>query len=261
MRRFGVFWGLFLVLLGGLILAVNFGVLPPLTWNLLWPLALVALGAWIVIGAFVRPRSAEGQRVSVPLEGAQAARVIVRHGAGRLDVSGGAAPDELFSGDFVGLRHRESVSGSGVVADLSLDEDWPRWERGATGLDWSLRLTEAIPVALELHVGASDNRLDLTRVRLAELQLETGASSTVVALPAGVGLTKVGLKTGAASVRVTVPPNVAARVTAHGALATFDVDAARFPRVGDVWESPGFDTATDRVEITAEAGVGSISVR
>jgi len=49
-------WGLVLIVVGGWLFAqVGLGLdVPALDWNLAWPLALIVLGAVIVLGAFAR---------------------------------------------------------------------------------------------------------------------------------------------------------------------------------------------------------------
>jgi hypothetical protein len=58
-----------------------------------------------------------------------------------------------------------------------------------------------------------------------------------------------------------VPAGVAARIRTKMGLGGSDIDTARFPRVGDGWESPDFATAANRVEIEAQGGLGSVTVR
>jgi hypothetical protein len=53
---------------------------------------------------------------------------------------------------------------------------------------------------------------------------------------------------------------VAARIESRMALGRSEVDETRFPRVGDASQSADYATATDRVDIEAQGGVGSIRV-
>lgn len=256
MRRPAAFFGVLLILVGLLLLATTLGLLPPLTWSVVGPLLLIALGLWAILAATGRRGIAPAEAVAVPLEAARAGRVVVRHGAGRLDIRGGAAPGMLVDGSAAGgAMHRETRSSDSVTTTLE-PPDWTAWPGG--GLDWDLRLTGAVPLALELYVGASENTLDLTDLRVTDFVLETGASSTSVRLPAS-GVMRARVQSGAASVRIEVPPTVAARIRASGGLANIRV-AGRYVRNGDVWESPGFGTAPDRVELTAELGVGELRV-
>jgi hypothetical protein len=69
------------------------------------------------------------------------------------------------------------------------------------------------------------------------------------------------IEAGAASIVLRVPENVAARIRVGGALSGVQVDRDRFPRQGDVYQSPDYETAENKAEIHVETGVGSITVR
>ena len=51
MRNESVFWGIVLVLLGGLLLMDNMGLLPPNIniWSLFWPIILVGIGVRMLL--------------------------------------------------------------------------------------------------------------------------------------------------------------------------------------------------------------------
>jgi hypothetical protein len=114
---------------------------------------------------------------------------------------------------------------------------------------------------LQVEGGASKTVLDLRELRVRTLAIKTGASETRVTLPQAAGLTKVRSESGAAAVFFDVPTGVAARIRTKMGLGGSDIDTARFPRVGEVWESPDFATATNRVEIEAQGGLGAVTVR
>ena len=136
------------------------------------------------------------------------------------------------------------------------------WYWGPGGaLDWSFGLNSEIPLSLDLETGASDTRLDLTDLRVTDLRLKTGASATHLTLPANAGHTRVDIGAGAASVNIRVPSAVAARIRVKGGLAGINVDTSRFPRMGDTYQSMGYDTAPNKVDIDIETGVGSVDVR
>ena len=134
------------------------------------------------------------------------------------------------------------------------------WGPGRS-LDWTVNLNEEIPLSLNLETGASDTRVDLSDLRVTDLRLQTGASSSEIALPASAGHTKAVIRSGAASVKVRVPDGVAARIKATGGMADISVNKNRFPRVGGVHQSEEYATAENKVDIDIETGVGSVSVR
>jgi hypothetical protein len=126
---------------------------------------------------------------------------------------------------------------------------------------WDLRLAPSLPLSLTVKNGASDTRLDLRDLHVTHLRIESGASSTDVVLPAHAGYTEVRGSSGAASLTLRVPEGVAARIRTSGGLSSTTVDQARFPRRGNVYESPDYETAEHRVDVRLDMGVGSIDVR
>lgn len=271
MRKSALFWGGILILFGTLLLLQNLDILPLNIWKLFWPLLLILLGLWTLWGVFAPRRAPESEQASIPLEGASRARVRVRHGAGRLTINAGAGSGELATGTFGGgLEYRAQRDAQ--ADELNVKMRMPRrddfffapwtWGGGGRGaLDWSFSLNRDIPLALELKTGASETQLDLTDLRVADLRLQTGASSTDLTLPAQAGHTQVAIEAGAASITIRVPPGVAARVRATGGAASIDVDQSRFPRAGAVYQSADYDTAPNRVEMDIHVGAGSVDIR
>lgn len=263
MRRNGLFWGAVLVLIGGLLLANNLGI-AKINFAVIWPTILIALGAWVLIGPVVMRRAVETEQVSIPLEGATKAHVRLRHGAGRLEIKGGAGANDVASGAFGGgVEYRARMDGDTLKVRMRVPSDFffpfPMFNTG--GLDWSVALNNTIPMGLDIGGGANDAHLDLTELKLTELRIETGASSMELALPVNAGFTKVRIESGASSMNIRVPGGVAAHIRASGGASDISVDASRFPRVGDVYQSPDYETAANKVEIKAEIGAGAIRVR
>lgn len=222
-----------------------------------WPWLLVGLGVWFLIGAFIPTGRPPDEALEIPLRDVSGATVRVRFGAGTLE-SVAAAPGHLVDGRFVGgVLHREI--GPGIV-ELEQDTSYgmPFLHRESA---WTLGLTREIPLDLKVDAGASRTRLDLRETRVRRLELKTGASETTVMLPRAAGLTDVKSEAGAASVTFIVPAGVAARVHGTVALGRITVDENRFPRFGNDYQSSDYGSATNRVDLEINGGVGSIRVR
>ncbi len=268
MKREGIIWGLILLLVGGLLLADNLGLLRGLhvsVWQLIWPVALITFGIWILWGTTHRqPHQGEPEYLAVPIEASTHAEVELNYGAGELSVEGGAEADTVLSGDFEGGVNQQ-VRRNGDSAHIRLSNSerifWGPWNWGGSfRRRWSVRLNEQCPLDLTVKTGASDCHLDLTNCRVETLHLETGASSTQILLPAHAGHTEVSGSSGAASVTLTVPEGVAARIRASGGVASINVNRSRFPRQGNVYQSPDYETAENTVDIHVEMGVGSLEI-
>ncbi len=258
MRRRELFWGCVLIIAGLLFLLGNlfhFDV-----WTVLWPLFLIALGGRILWGALRKANVITGDALVIPLEDADEARIKVRYGAGQLLIHGDVGAGELLNGTFGGGLERE-IHREGQRLHVVLRSPRGEWPWTPGGRDWSVGLSDAIPLSLDVVVGASDACLDLTGLRVTELRLRTGASSTEVRLPAHAGHTRVSIKAGVASLSLLVPEGVAAHIQTKGGLAAITVDRVRFPQTEGAYRSPDFETAENRVEIEVETGVGSVDIR
>jgi hypothetical protein len=265
MMRWSIVIGAALVLLG--VLAILNAVLG-VTLHIFWPIVLIAVGAWIIIGITRGRPSLPREQASVPLEGAREAAVTIHHGAGRLSVGAGAGPDQLLSGSFGGgLDASRHLDGERLVADLRVRERDPSryffgsWRGGWAGLlDWDVGLNPSIPISLRVEAGASETRLSLGDLQVREILLKTGASSTTVELPAGAGHTRMTVESGAASVRIRVPQSVAASIVVRSTLAGVRVDTSRFPGSLGSYRSRDFDSAANKVEIFVETAVASVEI-
>ncbi|MHB8932548.1 MAG: hypothetical protein ACYC6H_03660, partial [Bellilinea sp.] len=131
---------------------------------------------------------------------------------------------------------------------------------GSEGLRWDVRLNETIPMEVRLHTGAGETRADFSSVQVSKVSLQTGASSTIITLPARAGFTSVDVHAGAAAVVLRVPQGVAGRIHLKTGLVGSKIDTNRFPFNGSVYETPDYEGAQNRVEIFVEAGVASIEI-
>lgn len=262
-----IFWAILLILAGVVFLLNNLGLLPGSAWNYLWPLVLIAIGLSLLL-AWRRSPGAATVSESVPLDGASRARLTVRHGAGQLRIHTGAPADLLLYGTFGGGVEKR-VQHQGDQLDVSLQAtsgDWTQWAGPwhwgeGNRREWNLGLNPGIPLTLAIESGAAENRLDLSGLRVTDLTLRTGASSTNLTLPAQAGYTQAKINTGAASVNLQVPAGVAARIRGTIGLGNLSVDQARFPRRDGGYESADFASAANRVELEIEGSVGSVTVR
>jgi hypothetical protein len=256
------------IVVGGIWLLDQLGLMAGIkVWNLIWPSFLIILGLWVLLGATRDRRPIEVEQVTLPLEGAERVSVRLKFGAGRLRVGAGVGSSELIDGSFGGgLDHYVKQEGDRLVLDMRLPSqnfpdvilpwNWGRW----AGFEWTFSLTGEIPLELDVDTGASEASLDLEELKVTDLRLDTGASSTEITLPAKAGFTKVEIDAGAASVGIRIPTGVAARIKTEGALVGVDVDQSRFPREGGFYQSSDYETAENKADIDIDIGAGSISV-
>jgi hypothetical protein len=253
MRNSNLFWGVILILLGVLFVFD--------ASRYFWPILLVCLGLWIVVGSFMRGRAAQSQTVSVDLQGARQMYLKVGHGAGQLHIGAGASIGKALEGECTENVHVDSrLAGDRLEVRVSGEAVMVPFFTPMNGLNWNLRVSNEVPLSLELETGANQSTIDLQSLPVTRLTLNTGASSTNVTLPAS-GVVSAEVHLGAAEMTLRIPQGMEARIRSHSGLAEINVDTARFPRVNDGYESPNFGASENRIDLTVEAGVGKVSIQ
>ncbi len=261
MRRGSLFLGLALILFAGLFFLKGLGVIADVL-PLVWPLVVILFGLWLLIGGLLPgPGRGSAEMFTIDLQGATEGEIEIDHGAGQILVTGGAPEGKVMEATAgTAMDYKSHLSGSTLKVDVSAGPSGLPF-MGPDGGAWQFRLTERIPLSLEVNAGASSMDFDLTDLQVRLFKLETGASSTRLKLPAHAGQTVVEIEGGAASYHITVPQGVAARVSMEGGLSSLDIDERRFPRqAGGYYQSPDYDSAANRAEIRIEGGASSITV-
>lgn len=258
MYRGPILFPLILIVFGILLLFSNLGYIQFDVWQFIttwWPLALIIFGLDVLIGS-LRGRNAKPRTLALPLGTTSQADVSINFGAGELLI-GKAAPGNLVDASYTGdLRYEFKPDGR---VRLKL-EPFSWWNWGSGGNRWSIGLTDTMPLKLLVDGGAANARLDLTDLKIADLQLKTGASDTTIQLPRAAEMTRVHINAGAAGVKVIVPAGVAARIHSTMALGSNDINQQRFPRSGGDYVSPDYATTLNKVDIQFDGGVGSFTV-
>ena len=296
-RRSGLVGPTLLIGLGILFLLNNLGVLSWAIWPeivRLWPLLLIAVGLDLLFGR----RSALGsllaallvlaalaaaiwwsngwlgvgsplssQSLSQPLNGAKRARVDIAMGMGELRLGAQSESDGLISGT-VAHGSRDQIQ-----RDFTISSDTATFKLHAvrqTGwstplrignkneLVWDLRLNPEIPLQLDLSTGAGTAVLDLARLNVTSLNVSTGVGTTTLNLSQR-GSLQANVSGGVGDTTITIPAGVAARISASTGLGQVRI-TGNFQRQDNLYVSPNYASATDRLDLAIHAGIGSVTV-
>lgn len=260
MRRDNLFWGTALILVGVLLYLQTQGYIRNVI-PYLWPLALILVGGWIILGVYWRPALSEEETFVVPLGMAKSARFRFSHGAGQIEISGGAPVGQALVGSSaVGMNKHSHLDGDKLDVRVEAGPSFLPFLGPSQGI-WRFQLTQEIPLTLVVESGASSLNIDLKDVLASHVELNTGASSSNVTVPAR-GVSLLDIDAGAASVNVRVPAATAARIRVQEGVNSVNIDTNRFARLDSgFYQSTGYDTAADRADINIEAGLGSVTVR
>jgi hypothetical protein len=259
MKRDNLFWGTALILLGMLFFLQTQGYIRNI-FPFLWPLALILIGVWIMLGVFWTPTHSEEETFLVPLGAAKSARFKFSHGAGQIEITGGAPIGQALVGSSaVGMNQENRLEGDRLEVKVEAGPSFLPFLGPSQGV-WRFQLTQEIPLTLIVEAGASSLNIDLQDVLASRVELNTGASSSNVTVPAR-GVSLLDIEAGAASVNVRVPAATAARIRVEEGVNSVHVDTNRFSRLDSgFYQSSGYETAADRAEINIEAGLGSVNV-
>lgn len=284
---------LVLIAVGVVLLLTNLGVVGGSIWLgmlELWPIVLVAVGVTLLL-----PREARVARTSVaavaiaalatggwamserdgPLRGRSAdvgialgdtsrADVDLDMGAGRLHLRGAAEPGEVISGT-IGLSRGQRLVADGAErgdiarARIAAEGRWFRLGVNPTSVEpWNLRLTDEVPVQLRVSTGLGETRLDLSGLTVEEARVDVGIGRTKVALPDR-GRPRVRVDGGIGETIVRIPAGIPARIAVTTGIGAATVDDD-FVRAGEVYTSPGWEDATNRLDVVVDSGIGTVRV-
>lgn len=294
-KREGLVGPTFLIGLGIVFLLGNLGYLSVNTWQLiltLWPILLIAIGFDILVGrrsiwlsllgmaaiililfgslwlfgASISVGGAvTGEQIQQSLEGANRATVKIEPGAGELQIGAMTQEGILLAGtipDMPGNEVRSSYTVQGNVGDYRLHESGGQFilpTRSAQKWLWDLDITNAIPVELELAMGAGKINADLRDMKLDILKITLAVGETRVVLPKQ-GRLDAKINGAIGQIVIVVPRGVGVQIRADKGLANLSTPQ-NYTHVGDTYESPGFDSAENQVEIDLSMAIGNISIQ
>lgn len=260
MRRDNIFWGVALILVGVLLYLQSQGIIGNV-FQYFWPLALILVGGWIILSVFWKPAPSPDDEFSIPLGNARSVKYNFSHGAGQIEIRGGAPSGQAIVGtSAVGMNRRSHLNGDQLEVRVEAGPSFVPFVGPSEGI-WRFQLTQDVPALLTVEAGASSMNIDLRDVQATRLALKTGASSTNVTMPAR-GTSLLDVEAGAASINIRIPEATAARIRVREGVTAVNVDTNRFPRLDSgIYQSSSFDSSTDRAEINIEAGLGSVTVR
>ena len=265
MNRNRIFWGAILILAWVLLLLDRTNLFRFDVWRLFWPSVIIVIGGWIIYKNFSPDKTFTEETASYPLGNIETASIDLKHGGGRLYLESGSAADNLFDGLFSGgLEYEDHHSGINVDLDLkpAVDVFSPSmWGKNTEGLKWQIRFNERVSYRFKLKTGAGEHHFNFRNLNVSEISLDTGASSTMMVLPASSDFTKVDINAGAASVEISVPDGVAAEISMKSGLSGNSVNTQRFiPSGSGLYRSENYESAEHRVQINISGGVGSFTV-
>jgi hypothetical protein len=261
MSRTALFWGIVLILLGGIFALQAAGIISGSAWGYIWGVFLVFLGIWVISSRYYQPKFDENKKVTIARKGVGEAEISFDFGAASLVVGAGAGPDMILEGlSGAALELKADYLPEKAVVKVNAGPSWMPF-LSPEGWAWRFRLNNEIPLMLKFDSGASSLDLDLSELKVRSVRLETGASSTKIVLPTSAGKTEVILNGGAASFDLHAPEGLAVRVRIMQGASSVHVDEKRFPMTSaGYFQSPDYDMAANTVDVLLNAGASSFEI-
>jgi hypothetical protein len=233
--------------------------------------------------------------LSEPFVGAASAKVNIDPGDGNLTIDGQAKIGrQLVGGE---LQYLEKQGVPTVSVNTSTDQTaitlkagdgaQPRlrlpWQACYGATEWQIHLNPALPSDILAHSDGGNVKLDLKGMFITQVTADTGGGNIDVVLPENAadlivtaktgagnvtveigssttGSNTVNASSGAGNVTVLVPSKIAARIHTSKGMGKVIMDG-RFLQIDDnTYQSPDYETAFNKVEITVESGAGNVSV-
>lgn len=294
-KREGIVASTFLIGIGLIFLLANLGYLNVSIWQMvftLWPILIIAIGFDILVGrrsiwasiagivvilailvgslwifgvSYAGGTALAGEQVQQSLNGATRSSILIEGGAGDMRIGGTSNPDILVEGNVPsGAASRVQSSyvvnggiGSFTLRDTGVQGFVPFGTTEAIG--WRLNLTEAIPLEISLGLGAGNIDADLKSLNMDELVVNMGVGDTMVILPDRDRL-DAQVKGAIGQIVIVVPEDAGVRLNADTALVSLSVPD-EYQRVADSYESPNFNTADNKINLSVNMAIGNVVLR
>ena len=233
--------------------------------------------------------------ISEPLCGANTVKVTIDPGDGNLTIDSltGGVP-VLASGTLEYLESQDlpirSVNTNNGQAALTLKastgkQSWFRlpWAACNGATNWQVHLNPTVIADINAHSNGGNIRLDLASLQVTRVAVDNGGGNLDVTLPehaanldvmaktggGGVlvavgrltGSNQIQATSGAGNVDISLPASTAARIHATSGMGKVMIDPCFSQIDKTTYQSPDYDHAADRVEITAKSGAGNVTVR
>lgn len=114
---------------------------------------------------------------------------------------------------------------------------------------------------VNVETGAASVNFDLSKFKVRSLKLDGGAASFDLKLGEPLETTNVNVSTAAASVHIRIPKDAACKVNISGFLSSNNLEDAGLTKGSDGdYETPGFETAKNKIFMNVSGGMASFDV-
>jgi hypothetical protein len=197
----------------------------------------------------------------IDLDNSELVRVILKMGAGELNVRGGSP--KLMEGEFnfnnARLKPEVHYDGGGFRGHLEVQEPSNSFHGGRSKYRWDLRFNDEKPLDMEVHFGAGEGRLDLGSLSLRSLEVHMGVGQLRVDLR---GAPKhdydVNIHGGVGEATIYLPEGVGISADASGGIG--GINARGLQKRGGRYVNDAYGHAKTNIHLQIRGGIGSINL-
>lgn len=159
-----------------------------------------------------------------------------------------------------GLTMIPDFSADGTTGRFSLkptnQQNWNSWN-----VAWNIAFSEAKPLSLNLKDNAASAVLDMRDLEISTFDWEMNASTGTLTLPVSVKNAVIDIDLNVSNLEMLVPDGAAVKIKTDANLSAVSIDKGRFPKQGDYYVSPGYDTALNSVVLNITCNVSRLTIK
>jgi len=203
---------------------------------------------------------------NMSLDGARQGELKVTLGAGKLLLHGGAPPDTFMQATVFSKSPEwqpafsRSMNGSNLqVAMIDKGHKAKEWFAVDSPNKWEISVTDAVPLDIDINVGAGDSRLDLGALNLSTLAVKNGAGDARIDLAGYHGdRFDATIENGVGDLTLRVPKDSNTKIEVQNGVG--DIADNGLIRENGSFTTPGYSPSRPVNTIHIKQGIGSISL-
>jgi len=229
---------------------------------------LVAMAAIMLAGArcYVpapKVRKTVSTDSKIEIGGAESTKVLIAVGVGKLSVTGGAEAllDARFEYNIPDWKPEVSYAVKEGFGRLTVEQ--PATVVGATWpsnvrYEWNLKLSDKVPMDLEVEMGVGKMDIDTRRMNLRHLKVDAGVGEGRIDLSGATAELTADVKAGIGMLKLLLPSDVGVRVEAEGGIG--HVRAKGLTSDGEAWTNDAWGKSKVSIRVNVQGGIGEVEI-
>jgi len=295
MKSRGIGVGIFLLLIGAILLLINLRVI---SWSIfyaildLWPLFLVVIGiniiagkrqavkiiAWVLLlavlvtyGYINREKHDHnivqyGDKVHTIEKFAETEKGDLKLSLGGLSFNVGSGSNYLLEGTATRpvIKYSVDYDDGNRIARVDIKQANERFFLNnitdRSSYSYKLNLNNNVKWNIDAKIGAVSGTMDLSDIRVDNLDADLGAGKLNIIFGTASEITNVKINAGASKVDLVFPEEAGVRLKVKGMFSSNDLGGLDWEAEDGYYISPNYDEASSKINVDISMGVGQLSV-